>query len=170
MCLWFNMSVRRGDAPKASVGLEQGFFRGVVPSKVPGQNVDVSAKFNRIPTGRKMTIVDATARGDEIVAVMKEALSATRSKISGKKMGEDHASIEVSSLDLKLVFAITIHIEHEGMNVIMKGNIGGSYKEHKLSSAQKVDDDWIARATAGLFLVAGGVAEDVVKISYYESA
>ena len=114
--------------------------------------------------------MEATARGDEIVEVVKQALSATRSKISGKKMGEDHASIDVSSLDLKLEFAIMIYVEHGGMKVIMKGNVGGQLKEHKLSSAQKVDDDWIARATAGLFLVAGGVAEDAVKISYYENA
>lgn len=164
------MSVRRGDAPKASVGLEQGFFRGIVPSEAPGQNADVGAKFDRTPMGRKMTMVDATARGDEIVEVMKQALPATRSNISGKKIGEDNAAIDVSSLDLKLAFAITIHVENGGLNVIMKGNVGGQYKEHKLSSAQKVDDDWIARATAGLFLVAGGVAEDAVKISYYENA
>jgi hypothetical protein len=48
----------------------------------------------------------------------------------------------------------------------MRGNVGGEYKEHKLNAEQKVSNNWIARATAGLFMVSGGKADHIVEISY----
>ena len=130
------------------------------------------AKYRRMtmPSGGT-TYVFAEARGDEIVEVMKEALSAARRNVQAAsgRIGRDNDSIEVSAVDSKKVpFSITIHIEHGGSKVIMRGNVGGSWKEHKLLADQRVSDDWISRATAGLFMLAGGEASDLVKIQFNE--
>ena len=123
--------------------------------------------YDKKPTTRG-TLVVVKARGDEIVEAMKVALGVIRGDIAGKGIGKDHGAISIRSIDMDLTFAITVFVEHGGMKVIINGNVGGVYKEHKLTSAQKVDDDWISRATAGLFMVSGGKADDMVQIEYKE--
>lgn len=116
-----------------------------------------------------LTAVKARASGDEIVGAMMQALKAARSNVMGKKIGRDNDTILVRSLDKSLEFDIIIFIEHGGMKVIMEGDVGGERKKHKLNDEQKVSDDWIARSTAALFMLAGGEENNVVQIEYYEN-
>lgn len=128
----------------------------------------ISVTYARTTTARA-TVVTARARGDEIAETIKEALQAAKSNVVGKPIGRNRDSISVRSLDKELPFSIMIQIEHGGDKVTMSGNVGGEYKEHRLTSDQRISDDWIASATAGFFMVAGGKADDTVQIEYYEN-
>lgn len=121
------------------------------------------------PRGSAGAYVTAVARGDEIVQMMHRALAAARSNVRGQTgLYESHDSIEVYGVERSVEFSIVVHVEHGGSKVIIDGNVGGERKEHKLQSHQRVDDDWIARATAGLYWVAGGTADGKVEIRYRE--
>lgn len=128
------------------------------------------AEYRRRPMLRgDKTLVRSFLKGLEIVKVMKEALEASRNMVRGKGIGLNSTIISVKSKEGSNVeFAITINIEHGGEKVIMSGNVGGEYKEHKLRSNQKISDDWIARSTAGLYWIAGGTEDGELEISFTE--
>jgi len=133
---------------------------------VPAQ---IGANYMRMPTPSGTEYVNVTATGDEIVDVMKDALNVIRNDASNMSFVQSTA-IDVSSNDDDVKFAIEILFEQRGEKVLIRGNVGGAFKEHKLTSSQRVSNDWIARAIAGLFMVAGGNAKDIVKISYRKEA
>ena len=113
------------------------------------------------------TYVFVKARGDEIVEAMMVALPVIRRNVAGKRIGIDSDAITIKSIDTNFTFHIMVIVDHGGKTFIINGNVGGVYKEHKITSASAQNNDyWIARKTADWFKDAGGKANDMVQIDY----
>ena len=126
------------------------------------------AEYKRFPMP-KGTLVNSSLKGSEIVVVVIEALKASREMIDGKPIGLDTALIFVKSKEgSNVTFSITIHIEHGGTKVIMRGNVGGQFLNQKLDRASKASDDSIAFRTAELYKIAGGTDDGELEIEFTE--
>lgn len=93
-------------------------------------------------------------------------MESVRNYISGKPIGRNSTIIEVQSTNPGVTFSLNIHVEHGGTKVVMEGNIGGEFLQHKLLGSQSISNDLVALATAKMFAFADGKEDDGITIKY----
>ena len=158
------MSLRRTHAhTRTHPHLTQSRLRDVLTAGMARGTIGAYAQEIPFPDNDpgKFVFVTATS-AREIKEELQKALAAARSNIAGDQHGQDQ--ISVRSADARLLFSITITLEHGGSKVLIGGNVGG--KPVAWKTGQKITDEYLATVVVGMFTEAGGEAHHAVKIEY----
>ena len=69
----------------------------------------------------KRTYVVVKADASEMHEVLKTAIAESLELIRGREIGRDSTSIRIEAMDPNVTFTITVHLEHGGSKVLVRG-------------------------------------------------